>query len=141
MKFAFPALKKALKAREEKIRGDLEGAEQARAGGRGRARAVPGAARRRTRRGEPDRRGGPRRPPSASAARSIAKAEAEAAEIRDRAQEDIRLARERAMADLRAQVADLSIELAEKIVERNLDRDTQVALDRELHQLGRERTR
>ena len=32
------------------------------------------------------------------------------------------------MADLRAQVSDLSIELAEKVVERNLDRDTQVAL-------------
>ena len=32
------------------------------------------------------------------------------------------------MADLQAQVADLSIELAEKIVERNLDRDTQIAL-------------
>jgi F0F1-type ATP synthase membrane subunit b/b' len=32
------------------------------------------------------------------------------------------------MADLRAQVADLSIGLAEKVVERNLDRDTQRAL-------------
>ena len=58
----------------------------------------------------------------------IAKAEADAAEIRTRAQEDIRLAQERAMTDLRAQVADLSIELAEKVVERNLDRDTQIAL-------------
>ena len=58
----------------------------------------------------------------------IAKAEADAAEIRNRAQEDIRLAQERALADLRAQVSDLSIELAEKVVERNLDRDTQVAL-------------
>jgi F0F1-type ATP synthase membrane subunit b/b' len=32
------------------------------------------------------------------------------------------------MADLRGRVSDLSIELAEKIVERNLDRDTQLAL-------------
>ena len=32
------------------------------------------------------------------------------------------------MADLRTEVADLSIELAEKIVERNLDRDTQMQL-------------
>src|SRR5450759_4434110 len=30
MKFAFPAMKKGLKAREEKIRGDLEAAERAR---------------------------------------------------------------------------------------------------------------
>ena len=32
------------------------------------------------------------------------------------------------MSDLKAQVADLSIGLAERVVERNLDRDTQVAL-------------
>ena len=42
------------------------------------------------------------------------------------------------MADLQGRVAELSIELAEKVVERNLDRDTQIALDRELHQPGRE---
>jgi F0F1-type ATP synthase membrane subunit b/b' len=35
---------------------------------------------------------------------------------------------ERAMADLRSRVAELSIELAEKVVERNLDRDTQMNL-------------
>jgi F0F1-type ATP synthase membrane subunit b/b' len=32
------------------------------------------------------------------------------------------------MADLQSRVADLSIELAERIVERSLDRDTQLAL-------------
>ena len=32
------------------------------------------------------------------------------------------------MAELRAEVAELSIELAEKVVEHNLDRDTQIAL-------------
>jgi F0F1-type ATP synthase membrane subunit b/b' len=32
------------------------------------------------------------------------------------------------MSDLRGQVANLSVELAEKIVEHNLDRDTQLAL-------------
>src|SRR5918995_494000 len=59
---------------------------------------------------------------------AYAQAEADAAEIRTRAQEDIRLATDRAQADLQGRVADLSIELAEKIVERNLDRDTQLAL-------------
>jgi F-type H+-transporting ATPase subunit b len=57
-----------------------------------------------------------------------AQAEADAAETRNRAQEDIRLAADRAQADLQHRVAELSIELAEKIVERNLDRDTQLAL-------------
>ena len=55
-------------------------------------------------------------------------AEGDAAETRARAQEDIRLATERAQGDLQGRVAELSIELAEKIVERNLDRDTQLAL-------------
>ena len=32
------------------------------------------------------------------------------------------------MADLQGRVAELSIELAEKVVEHNLDRDTQTAL-------------
>jgi F0F1-type ATP synthase membrane subunit b/b' len=32
------------------------------------------------------------------------------------------------MADLQSRVADLAIELAEKVVERNLDRDTNLAL-------------
>src|SRR5919106_1637586 len=56
------------------------------------------------------------------------RAQTEAAEIRARAQEDARLAGERAAAELQRRVADLSIELAERIVERNLDRDTQLAL-------------
>ncbi|MCJ7672578.1 MAG: hypothetical protein MUP67_11120, partial [Acidimicrobiia bacterium] len=58
----------------------------------------------------------------------IAKAEADAAEIRTRANEDIGLARERAMSDLQHQVGEISIGLAEKIVERNLDPATQAAL-------------
>jgi F-type H+-transporting ATPase subunit b len=58
----------------------------------------------------------------------VARAEAEADELRRRAQDDARLAGERAMSDLRGQVANLSVELAEKIVEHNLDRDTQLAL-------------
>ena len=40
----------------------------------------------------------------------------------------IRRATERSQTELRRRVTELSIELAEKVVERNLDRDTQVAL-------------
>ena len=42
------------------------------------------------------------------------------------------------MAELRTDVASLSIDLAERIVERNLDRDTQPPARRQLHQPGRE---
>jgi F-type H+-transporting ATPase subunit b len=127
VKFAFPALKKGVKAREEKIRSDLEAAEKARqeaederakyqkslADARGEANRIVEEAREAAERVRQD---------------TIARAEADAAEIRSRAAEDIGLARDRAMADLRSQVADISIELAEKIVERNIDRSTQEQL-------------
>lgn len=126
-KFAFPALKQGMATREEKIRADLEGAEHARSEAEGKrseyeqqlaeARAEAGRIIEEAR-------------VAADQVRRdlIAKAEQEANEVRARAQEDIRLARERAMADLQRSVGQISIELAEKIVERNLDRDTQMAL-------------
>jgi F-type H+-transporting ATPase subunit b len=127
VKFAFPALKKGVKAREEKIRSDLEAAESARteaeeerakyqaslADARGEANRIVEEAREAAERVRQE---------------TIARAEADAADIRTRATDDIGLARERAMADLRTQVADISIELAEKIVERNIDRSTQEQL-------------
>jgi len=127
MKFAFPAIKKSLKAREEKIRGDLEGAEAARvAAEEERAKYEAQLADART---EGNRIVEEARQAAEEVRRDlIAKAEADAAEVRNRAQEDIRLLNERAMTDLQQRVGDLSIELAEKIVERNLDRDTQRAL-------------
>jgi F-type H+-transporting ATPase subunit b len=127
VKFAFPALKKGVKAREEKIRGDLEGAEHARLEAeeeRARYQAQLADARSEANRIVEEAR---------SAAEQVrhdvtARAEQEAADIRLRAAGDIQAARDRAMSDLRARVADISIELAEKIVERNIDRSTQEQL-------------
>ncbi len=124
IKFAFPALRKGMKAREEKIRSDLEGAEKARldaeaerasyqsqlGDARGEANRIVEEARTAAERVRAD---------------VMAKAEADAAETRQRAAEDVRLARDRAMSDLQTQVGDISIGLAEKIVERNLDPATQ----------------
>ncbi len=127
MKFAFPQLKKGLKAREEKIRSDLEGAEQARQDAE--AEKVQYQAQLNDARGEASRIvEEARQAAEAVRAEVIAKADADAAEIRTRANEDIALARERAMSDLQHQVGEISIGLAEKIVERNLDPDTQAAL-------------
>lgn len=127
LKFGFPALKKGLAARQEKIREDLESAERARTGAESELeeyrRHLAQA------RDEAGRIIEEARQAADGLRRDlVAKAEADAAELRQRAADDIRLASERAMSDLQTRVGDLSIELAEKIVERNLDRDTQVAL-------------
>ena len=136
VKFAFPALKKTMAARTEKIRSDLDGAASAKAeaeaelanyraqlaNARNEGQALIEAARADAERVRAD---------------LIARAETEAGEIKARANEDIRLATERAQADLQSSVKDLSIELAEKVVGHNLDPDTQRALiDSYISQVG-----
>ena len=126
-RFAFPAVKKGLQAREDKIRGDLERAEQARTEAEATLeryqRQVAEA------RGEATRIIEEARQAAEGVRRDlIARAEADAAEVRQRAQEDSQLASSRALSELRSQVASLSVDLAEKIVEHNLDRDTQMNL-------------
>jgi F-type H+-transporting ATPase subunit b len=136
VKFAFPALKKGLAAREDRIRSDLERAESARVEAEtqlseyqhqlAEARAEAGRIIEEARQ-------------AADGVRQdlLAKAEADAAEARTRATEDIRLATQRATADLQGRVADLSIELAEKVVEKNLDRATQIQLiENYINQVG-----
>jgi F-type H+-transporting ATPase subunit b len=126
-KYALPPVRNMMKQREDRIRDDLERAEQARTEAEGELanyrRQVADAGNEAARIIEEARLS------ADGVKRQIqSQAEADAAEIRARAQEDIRLAAERAQADLQGRVAELSIELAEKIVERNLDRDTQLAL-------------
>jgi F-type H+-transporting ATPase subunit b len=136
-KFGVPAVKNMEQAREERIRNDLEGAEKARteaeaekaqylaqiAGARDEAGRIIEEARQ-----------------SAEQVRRdlVARAETDAAEIRQRAEADIAVQRQRALSELRGDVAQLSIDLAERIVERNLDRDTQLQLvDNFIDQVGR----
>lgn len=127
MKFAFPALKKGLKDRSEKIQGDLDAASRAREDAEAEAaqyRSQIGDARSEASTIIEDARADAER----IRREVVQRAEAEAADVKARAAEDVRLAQERAMSDLRSQVADISIGLAEKVVERNLDRATQEAL-------------
>jgi len=126
-KFALPPVRNMMKQREDRIRDDLERAERTRIEAEEELanyrRQVSDA------RSEASRILEEARQSADEVKRQIqTQAEADAADTRNRAQEDIRLAAERAQADLQGRVADLSIELAEKIVERNLDRDTQLAL-------------
>jgi F-type H+-transporting ATPase subunit b len=126
-RFGYPAVVKTMKSREDRIRDDLEQAEGAKTEAEGalneyRAQLADA-------RTEAGRIIDEARQAADQVRRDlIARAEVDAADLRTRAQEDVRLAGERAMADLRGRVSDLAIELAEKVVERNLDRDTQIAL-------------
>ena len=53
---------------------------------------------------------------------------ADIAEIRQRAEADVESSKQQALADVRAEVASLALGAAERVVERSLDRDTQLQL-------------
>jgi F-type H+-transporting ATPase subunit b len=125
--FAFPAVKKAMEGRTQRIRDNLDEAERTKS----EAQRVLDEYQRQLAdaRSESQRIIEEARQTAEQMRRDlIARAEAEAAEMRERNRAEIEGAQSRAMADLRAQVSGLAIELAEKVVERNLDRDTNLAL-------------
>jgi F-type H+-transporting ATPase subunit b len=138
-KFAFPALANQMQARTDRIRNNIDEAERTRA----EAQQILDEYQRQLAdaRNESNRIIEEARQTAESMRRDlIARAETEAAELRQRTADDIAAAQTRAMADLRTQVAGLSIELAEKVVERNLDRDTNIALiERYIDQVGSQR--
>jgi F-type H+-transporting ATPase subunit b len=136
-KWGVPAIKNMEQAREDRIRNDLETAEKTRldaetekanydsqlADARNEAGRIIDEARQ-----------------SAESVRRdlIARAEEEASEIRARAQADIANQTNQAMTQLRTDVANLSIDLAGRIVERNLDDATNRQLvDSFIDQVGR----
>ena len=135
-KFGVPAVRNMEQAREDRIRNDLEGAEKARADAE--AEKAQYTAQIADARNEAGRIIEEARQSAEQVRRDlIARAEAEANEVRERAQSDIAAQQQRAMAELRTDVAQLSIDLAERIVERNLDRDTQQQLvDSFINQVG-----
>ena len=135
-KFGVPAVKNMEKAREDRIRNDLEGAEKARTDAE--AEKAQYDAQIADARNEAGRIIEEARQSAEQVRKDlIAKAEADALEVRNRAQADIATQQERAMAELRTDVTKLSIDLAERIVEHNLDRDTQQRLvDSFINQVG-----
>jgi F-type H+-transporting ATPase subunit b len=126
-KLAYPAIKKSMEERSNKIRESLDDAERTRS----EAQTILEDYQRQLNeaRNESNRIIEEARQTADQLRQDLTqRAEAEVAELRRRAQEDIASAQQRAVADLRAQVSELAIELAEKVVERNLDRDTNTAL-------------
>ena len=135
-KFAYPSIKKGMEARSERIRASLAEAEKTReeaqeilddyrrqlADAKSEAARIIDEARRAADKIRQDLR---------------KQAEAEVAEVKQRAQDDIAAQASRTMADLQARVSLMVIELAEKVVEKNLDEDTNKALiDRFIREVG-----
>ncbi len=126
-RLAYPAIKKTMDARTEKIRESLDDAERTKS----EAQTILEDYQRQLNdaRSESNRIIEEARQTADQLRQDLTqRAEAEVAELRRRAQEDIASAQQRAVADLRSQVSTLAIDLAEKVVERNLDRDTNAAL-------------
>jgi F-type H+-transporting ATPase subunit b len=135
-RFAYPSLKKGMDNRAEKIRTSIDEADRAKS----EAQRILD---------EYQRQLADARSESAriiEEARQAAdrlrqdlkrQAETEVADLRARAQEDIQAQVQRAMADLQARVGELAIELAEKVVERSLDRETNMQLiENYINQVG-----
>ena len=126
-RWGFPAVRQAMEDRTERIRSELQAAEDARneaervkqdhlaelAEARANANQLVDEARQ-----------------DAATVRAdlVAKAEADVAEMRRRADADIAAARERALGDLQGDVNEIVVGAAERVVEQNLDRDAQRAL-------------
>jgi F-type H+-transporting ATPase subunit b len=123
LKWGVPAVRNMEKAREDRIRNDLESAERARQEAESEKqdyeRQIADA------RNEAGRIIEEARQAAEIVRRDLTtRAEGEAREIRERAQADIGNQRAQALAQLHDDVAALSIELASRIVERNLDTET-----------------
>jgi F-type H+-transporting ATPase subunit b len=126
-KFALPAVRKAMEARADRVRGHLATAEQSKVESQTlldqyQAQLADAKA-------ESNRIIEEARQAADGLRRDLmAKAEADATELRTRATADIEAAKDRAMAELRSQLTTLTIELAERVVKRNLDRESNAAL-------------
>ncbi len=126
-KKAYPEVKKGMEARTERIRNTLAEADEAKE----EAQSVLDDYRRQLNdaKNESARIIEEARQAADKIRQDLRKqAEDEVAEIKQRAQDDITAQANRAMADLQARVSLMVIELAEKVVEKNLDRDANKAL-------------
>ncbi len=126
-KFAWPGIKKGMADRTERIRGDLDQAEQAKTEAQtvlDEYRAQLADAKNESARIIEEAR----QQADALKKDQEQRLQTELAEMRTRAAADVEAAKVQAIADLRADVANLAIEAAEVVVQRSLDRATQTQL-------------
>jgi F-type H+-transporting ATPase subunit b len=126
-KFAFPAVNKQMQARTEKIRNNIDEAQKVRneaeqiladyqrqlADARGEANRIIEEARQAAEQLRHD---------------MVRRADQEVAELRQRNAEELRMAQERALSQLQSQVRNIALELAEKVIGANLDKERNLAL-------------
>lgn len=137
-KYVFPSITRTLEARQSAIKAELEAAEAAKLEAeklrKDYREQVSGARDEANRIVEEARQAG-----EAVRADIVAKAEQEAAVIKDRARADVEGERERVAATLQREVATLSLDVAEKVLGSSLDREAQRALvSRYIEELGRD---
>ena len=135
-KFALPVLTATLEQRQAAVRSKLEAAEESKqeaatlledyraqvAGAKDEATQIVAEA---------------REAGEAVKADIVARADLEAESIKARGHEEVVAERDRVAADLRRQVADLSLDVAERVVASNIDADSQRELvDRYIDELG-----
>lgn len=126
-RYAFPRLNQGLKQREEKIRGDLEGAEEARKEAEASLQRYEQQLQ--EARAESGRIIDEARKTAESMRRDLlAKAEEESRAVVARAQEEIRAERDRAIQELRGQLAEWSVDLAGRVVGASLDKKRHLQL-------------
>jgi F-type H+-transporting ATPase subunit b len=126
-KYAFPTVKKGMDARTERIRESLSSAEQA----KNDAQSVLDDYQRQLAdaKNEANRIIDEARQTAEALRRDLmARAEADANEVRARATSDIEAAKNRALDELKSQLTDLTISLAEKVVKGNIDRASNARL-------------
>lgn len=135
LKFAYPAVAKAMEERSERIRADLEAAEQAKQAAiaeQANYQSALADARNEANRIIEEARAAA----EALRAERVAAADAEAAEIRAKANADAESIKAQALADLRSEVTALALGAAERVV-GNLDGDAHRALiDEYINQVG-----
>ncbi|HVL30378.1 MAG TPA: F0F1 ATP synthase subunit B [Sphingomicrobium sp.] len=134
-KYAWGPILKGLQEREEKIKGDLAQAEAAQKAAKQtladyekKLAEAHAEARRLIELAKGDA--------EKVRQRLVGETEAEIARLRERATAEIRQAKTQAVQELYAQAADLSVAIAEKVLQRSIrDADTQALVDRSLREL------
>jgi F-type H+-transporting ATPase subunit b len=135
-KFAWPGMKKGMEARTERIRADLDAADAAKADATHLLddyKAQLADAKNESARIIEEAR------QTADGLKHDAeqRLQTELAELRARASADVEAAKAQAISDLRAEVATLAIGAAEVVIQKNLDRQTQVQLiENYINQVG-----
>lgn len=126
-KFGYPAMTKGLDQRAERIRNDLDAADTAKTQAEAELASyqeqLKGAREEATR-----MRDDARAEMDDYRAQRRAEIDAELAEYRERAKAEADAAKSQALADVRSEVAALAIGAAEQVVQKSLDRETNVAL-------------